>query len=130
METARKIGREGFEDIEELINHNDDDQLTFEDLNDLVLDDGTVSSSDEAEPPKPPLTTKVLQDILESVNQVKSNIISADPDSDRSLIITRRLDEVILPYKELFNELNQKKRQQSITQFFKPKPSGPCADKK
>lgn len=125
VEIAHLVGKEGFDqielhDVEDLIDEHNTG-LTTEELSQMVEPEEVHVSSDEEDVIiKPSLTTKVLAEVMDRVSQLKSYITEIDPELERSLLISRRIDEAILPYRHINDELRKKQRQQSIKDFFKP----------
>jgi hypothetical protein len=64
------------------------------------------------------LTINELQELFNMVTQIKSKVAEIDPDTERSLVTNRGLDNIFL---QLFSELKKKQIQKSITDFFKSK---------
>jgi hypothetical protein len=64
------------------------------------------------------LTINELQELFNMVTQIKSKVAEIDPDTERSLVTNRGLDNIFL---QLFSELKKKQIKKSITDFFNSK---------
>ena len=72
---------------------------------------------------RPNLTIKFLVEMLQDKGAVAYRFQDADPVKEQYLRFKRRLEDVLLPYKELHTNLQQFTKQLSITLFFGPAPS-------
>jgi transposase-like protein len=58
-----------------------------------------------------------LQELFNMVTQMKSKVAEIDPDTERSFVTHRGLDNIFLTYRQLFSEL-RKKNSKTNNRFF------------
>jgi transposase-like protein len=58
-----------------------------------------------------------LQELFNMVMQMKSKVAEIDPDTERSFVTHRGLDNIFLTYRQLFSEL-RKKNSKTNNRFF------------
>lgn len=125
VELARQVGEEGFENVEvadvEELTLDEEEGLTHMELEELTREDSVVSSDDDEDELQITnlLTTKSLQAVLDKVSELKREITEIDPDTQRSTVTSRGLDNIFSPYRELLKELRSRQIQKTITDFFK-----------
>lgn len=130
LEIAHSVESGGFpeidrHDIEEMIKvHNQ--ELTVDELEDLVRSQNAIAEQSEdededADDPeiKPGFSSKSIDEIFRMATQLADNVLETDPIMDRALRFKRGLQELMLPYKEVKKDLEKKKKQTTITNYFK-----------
>ena len=126
---ARKVGGDGFEDlddseVQELIASHSS-ELTDEDLEELVRSDeeaGDDDDDDEEEEvgQRSKLSLATITDILVSIRNACDRIVDVDPFMERSLKVKRQIEEAMLPYREVQQDLQRQQKQTSILRYMKP----------
>uniref|UniRef100_UPI00358E44AC tigger transposable element-derived protein 1-like n=1 Tax=Myxine glutinosa TaxID=7769 RepID=UPI00358E44AC len=116
VKVARRVGGEGFEDIqekevEELLESHQE-ELTEEDLEELIR-----SNEEEVLVPKP-LTTKTLVELLHMGKTLADKVFAIDPSMERSRKFKRALEAAMMPYKDTYKDMKTKAKQTIIASFF------------
>ena len=124
---ARRIGGEGFDDMEEvdveelLASHSA--ELTDEDLEELVRSDEDANGDDdnEEEHSAAKITLSGLNEIFLDMKKLCDKVVDLDPFMERSIKVKHLLEEALAPYKEVRNDLLKGQKQTSIRRFMKPR---------
>lgn len=53
-------------------------------------------------------------------NQLTERVLETDPLTERTLKIKRGIQELLVPYEEVRNDVENKRKRTSITNFFHP----------
>jgi hypothetical protein len=122
---AKGIEGEGFEnmemtDIQELIESHVD-ELTVEELDELVARSSENQNDPEDEVldvVRPEFNNKSLNEIFTLSRQLSDKVFELDPNMERSIRFKGEIDHLLAPYKEIYKELEKKKKQTSIKSYF------------
>ncbi|KAL4084407.1 hypothetical protein QTP88_028230 [Uroleucon formosanum] len=117
VEGFDKINRD---DIEEMMN-NYDQELTLEELEEIILIQNERNQSnqdDEEEPVKLDFSSKSINEVFSLANQLTERVLETDPLTERALKFKRGIQELLVPYKEVRKDVENKRKQTSITNFF------------
>uniref|UniRef100_UPI00358E3E0E tigger transposable element-derived protein 1-like n=1 Tax=Myxine glutinosa TaxID=7769 RepID=UPI00358E3E0E len=121
VKMARDVGGEGFEDlqateIEEVIIGFHTEKLTKEDPEDLIKS----SESEEEVVVKPHLKLKSLSEILQLAKALSDRVFEVEPFMERSIKFKRELESMIIPYREVYKDLQKKAKLSQIPSFSHP----------
>lgn len=128
LEIAHNVEGEGFaeidrQDLEEMIQCSNE-EMTVEELEDLITSNNEVAEHSEDEDPddpetKPKFSSKTIDEILRMATQLADHVMETDPLMERALRFKRGLQLLVLPYEESRKEFEKKKKQANITKYFK-----------
>ncbi|XP_050063139.1 tigger transposable element-derived protein 1-like [Aphis gossypii] len=119
---------EGFDeinrdDIEEMMN-NYDQELTLEELEEITAIQNEPKQfnqeEEEEEPVKLDFSSKSINEIFSLANQLTERVLETDPLTERALKFKRGIQELLVPYEEIRKDVENKRKQTSITNFFHP----------
>ncbi|KAF0746713.1 tigger transposable element-derived protein 1-like [Aphis craccivora] len=111
------------DDIEEMM-FNYDQELTLEDLEEITDTPNEPKQSEddeeEVEPVKPDFSSKSIKEIFSLANQLTEKVFMTDPLTERAFKFKRGIQELLVPYEEVCKDIENKRKQTSITNFFHP----------
>lgn len=127
FQVSHAIGGEGFhditiEDINELFENvviSDDEILqnfAENDCNDNKDNDEDRAAHSNAAG----LSASLIQNGLNIAMELENHFLNFDPNTERSARFQRQLNEAVECYRELYEEVKEKKTQRLMTDFFKP----------
>lgn len=111
------------DDIEEMMLNNDQG-LTLEDLEEITATPNepkqTEDDEEEKEPVKPNFSFKSIKEVFSLANQLTERVLQTDPLTERALKLKRGIQELLVPYEKIRKDIENKRKQTSITNFFHP----------
>lgn len=123
----RGIGEVSAADVKDLLDSHAE-ELTEEELGELLKSASEEEGEDE-DVPKPKITMKNLDDIFKQADELSRTVVSNDPFLVRSLKFKRDLEAILTPYREVRASIIKKRKQTTITSFFKSPPSKQVSSK-
>lgn len=69
---------------------------------------------------KPDFSSKSIKEIFSLANQLTEKVFMTDPLTERALKFKRGIQELLVPYEEVRKDIENKRKQTSITNFFHP----------
>uniref|UniRef100_UPI00358EF42B tigger transposable element-derived protein 1-like isoform X1 n=1 Tax=Myxine glutinosa TaxID=7769 RepID=UPI00358EF42B len=122
---ARDVGGDEFADLEateikELIIRSHTEALTEEDSEELIKSSEGDEDSEEEVVVKPQLNLKSLSEVLQLAKALSDRVFEVDPFMARSIKFKREVEDMIIPYKKVFKDLQKKAKQVPTTSFSRP----------
>jgi hypothetical protein len=128
VEIGRKVGGDGFSDMEEddvmeLIDSHD--ELNVDDLMDMTPEQKEeVEEQGEVLQVKD-LSMKRLASLFLQLDNIAQQFLDENPSFERSLQFKRGLDNILTPYKEMYAQKQKLARQTSMMQYLRPRSASP-----
>lgn len=120
---AREVGGPGFDDLtedevtDELLSAPREEELTEEELQTFV-ENKQASDDDGAEEEVPAFTLTSLNRCLITIKDAVTSFVDTDPSLERSVKLRSKVDEALMPYKQLLKELKRNVSQPPITMYL------------
>jgi hypothetical protein len=129
VETGRKVGGDGFSDMEEddvmeLIDSHD--ELNVDDLMDMTPKQKEEEEEEQGEVLQVKyLSMKGLASLFLQLDNTAQQFLDEDPSFERNLQFKCGLDNILTPYKEMYAQKQKLARQTSMMQYLRPRPASP-----
>jgi hypothetical protein len=125
VEIGRKVGGDGFSDMEEddvmeLIDSHD--ELNVDYLMDMTPEQKEEEEEEQGEVLQVKyLSMKRLASLFSQLDNIAQQFLDEDPSFERSLRFKRCPDNILMPYKEMYAQKQKPARQTSMMQYLRPR---------